>query len=118
MIDFSCVVGLTLALSALIIALAFYVERLKKSIPGLLDLLHSFGKAKVTAEGTQTEPKLATVDDGESQLMKDYSGRTHSFVGRMRSDSIDAESRMSHASRSILRGRGKGKDGTSTILPV
>ncbi|KAG4433881.1 hypothetical protein IFR05_010640 [Cadophora sp. M221] len=115
---FAVIFGLTLALSAIIIALAFYVGHLKKTIRGISDFLQGLDKASVMAEGTQTEPKPATVDDGESQLVKDYSGKTQSSFGRMRSDSIGAESRMSNASRRIFRGRGKGRDGRSTILPV
>ncbi|KAH7364586.1 hypothetical protein BKA65DRAFT_141147 [Rhexocercosporidium sp. MPI-PUGE-AT-0058] len=118
---FAVIFGLTLALSTIIIALAFYIDYLKKLFSRILDLYHALlphNKTGVTAEGTQTEPNMtAAVGDREFQLVKEYSGRTHSSLGRRRSDSIGAESRMSHKSRSIFRG-GKGRDASGMISLV
>ena len=113
----SRLVGLTIALSAVIIALAFYLDHIKRFI------FECCGCERTPSEDgeMQTSPRVAAANRtaGNAALFPHHTpGPRTSPYGHKRTDSTDTESRMSSMSQGSFRNRtGKGKGNPSPILP-
>ncbi|PVH85271.1 hypothetical protein DL98DRAFT_55275 [Cadophora sp. DSE1049] len=114
---FGVIFGLTLALFALIIALAFYLEHIKISFCDLFGC----GKASLEEDGTQTEARVVAVGGTRGNtlpLVNSSTGVKNSSSGQKRINSPDTENRMSNTSQSSFKDRRrKSRGNMSPLLP-